>query len=1279
MFSLHNVARKFLHIATVIWLTLISLFLVTFFANLLVVQVKDLSTTILASVLHWFALFGLIQILLMIAVGIFLVLTLLSIIYVTIENVRHGGEPWRKYLRSVVAAYKGLNPTGIYQQSQALISVNVPLDMNFIHLRAMPDRPRYDIPSEQQRLLQELLQRPNMSTEEREEQIQHLRSIWFHSSQEQDLPGIDPEREVKIEEVLQRLKVTSPVAIILGAPGSGKSTTMRWLALHMARASRQHFYRLPDGLFPKQIPILIRISDYAKQLSSEDLTFEAFFNKYLAKFHSQLPQLLLKKLKQGHCLLLFDGLDEVAHDSLRRQVAQNIYDFISTYSIEKPKKKHYNRFIITSRIVGYEEGPFSTFAHYTLLELTDEQIDQFLTTWCPAVERHMARSEENRKELTASKKIWSAEAGAKQKELLLSTLRSSPGIRRLALNPLMLTILALIQRNGKTLPHRRVDLYRIATRTLLDNWNQDSSRDPLDINFAEQTLRHLAFRLHISDRLLIERNVKDIVRKSMIEFYEHPLTRSDESIVDNFIETIRRTSGVFVETGQGLFSFMHRTFQEYYAAQYLLLNKLPDQLRTFAEHHYRSAIWHEPLLLAIADKSQQDKKEASEVIKVIAETNDEYDSVLHRNLFFAVNSMVDCEVWSINKQLQQDQANRLFDLYGDAVGAGRYTQLQEDIEEVSLLWLRGQPQNTAPIAPLLEAWHEALCDPRNAMRQEGSAHLLMSIARELPKCPASVLLTLTSPLLQLADLQYVPCPPEVSAQFSRRRAHPSSHRVTEYAFVTLNLLDAAGPAGWLHDAWITWSKEEPKLLKQLTQHSLELDYLLTPSVLPGKNYSSTWAEHFEISEPLFKISQEWRQIGQSGLEDIHVRLLNASNTVRFPHAYLLKQLLEEEMAPSSAGQPWEVIWDTFLQKEMALGHSSTYQACLNLRILLCRENEEQRQQIASRLISALSTPNQEQMEALVTISSLYHNLDMLDERDPRNLRKSRSLFYLSELHCVLHLVYLLYLRYQRDLREFQGIEFDEFQVRRRDLDQDRIVGNLCKILRQGGDLIPTVLLALHNVLFGSSFQRSPQTTELIRQSIKKFQRDMALTVEHRILAAAVLQLIDRASRANSTDVSVKEEPGSLAMRLHKLRQQRQFNQFEIKEILTSCTYTHGYLSNEVRAEVGNAYSVNQVAWQLLSRQVGLDTQALSEILTALDNDNEVICAAAAELLRHNKMVPQDVQKKAAVKILSYLKDEMRSLRPLAVPDNREVWRLDDMLFETLQALAEQAAEQVSAK
>ena len=60
-----------------------------------------------------------------------------------------------------------------------------------------------------------------------------------------------------------------------------------------------------------------------------------------------------------------------------------------------------------------------------------------------------------------------------------------------------------------------------------------------------------------------------------------------------------------------------------------------------------------------------------------------------------------------------------------------------------------------------------------------------------------------------------------------------------------------------------------------------------------------------------------------------------SDVARYPHAYLLHQLLESELASQSfANLPWYTTWDTMLQEEMRRGRGATFSACLSVRLLL---------------------------------------------------------------------------------------------------------------------------------------------------------------------------------------------------------------------------------------------------------------------------------------------------------------------------------------------------------
>ncbi len=1315
-------ANRIWNVTKWIWLALIVAIGIAYIANVLPTPAKDFASGFPASVLGWLIL-GPYRILTLSILGALLIITLTSGTVAGRGGQRKSNRSLKRYLRSVIEANQGLSPKGFAQQSQALISVNVPLDTVFIHLRTVPDRPVYDVPGEQQKLLEkleELRHRSDLNAEELEENIQRLRVIW--SSQiGQEALMLRQRQNATIEDVLEQLRAANPVAVILGAPGSGKSTTMRWLALHMARACLLHWYRrwlntilrlltsidIIDTWFsldapsqvlsPKQVPILLRISDYAKRLSTENLPFQQFFTDYFDKTYPNLPRLsnrLLGELEKGRCLLLFDGLDEVANDSLRRRVAENIQTFISDYSRkEEPTAQRYNRFIVTSRIVGYEPGSFNTYAHYTLLDLEDEQIEQFLTNWCPAVERYQMMFAQGMRPLTTQQETQAGVEGKEQRDRLWAALQNSPGIKRLAVNPLMLTALALIQRSGRTLPHRRIELYQLVTRTLLDNWNQETGRrifSSEEVPLAEQLLSNLAYRLHTSDPVLTEPEVRNITSETMADFYKLPTGQIKIDTVHQFVETLRSSSGLFVESGQGLFSFMHRTFQEYFVALYLIDKQhyTPEALKAFVATHHRTAIWREPLLLAIAYKSEQrdrdERQQANDLIEAIAETRDDYETFLQRSLLFAARCIVDCSAWSIDGMLQQRIAYRLLHLYGDSLGAGRYTQLQKDIEEVALLWLRGQPQSSSQhdtLSPLLEAWRSALCNDKEPLCQQGAVHLLASLAPDLSGCPTLVLQALIPQLLHLAELQDLPCPAGINVYLPRTAARPASQTVVEYAFVALRLLDAAGPAGWLHGQWLQWAEQQPELLDRLSQHSLELGYLMTPAALPGRITSPHWDTQLQIY-------RKWQQRVRRDPRNVYLQLLHASDAARYPHAFLYKQMLDQEPVTSPAKQPWQMLWNAFLQKEMAHGRSTTYQPCLHLRLLLSSGNLQQLQEIANELMAELSTHKQRQAQALVAITQLYQRYlpylrDLRGQRYPLYLRylpQMRNLVNMLEMRNLRNLLNKLEMRNLVNMLEMRNLlnmpDMPDMldmrnQLEMRDLlNQGHILDLLCSmLLHPVNGLTSAVLLALDSVV--TSYESIP--TEVMRQvqtSIQAFAQParhlQPLSLEHRLLTAAILRRIT--PTRPSTQLSPAQiTPDAWVTALHALTQLDHLTKPQVEELLKACADTRE-LSQDKKKEV-KAGSIQEVAWGLLSRPFTMEEEALSVVVQALDDNEAIVCAASARLLKSSKTLPQRIRKEVTQKSMRLLADDELSHRPLYTPDYDD-WRLDDLLFEMLQVLAE---------
>ncbi|WP_416666057.1 NACHT domain-containing protein [Egbenema bharatensis] len=291
-------------------------------------------------------------------------------------------------------------------------------------------------------------------------------------------PGDEPILEMSLETV-SRQHVTKTVdlaeavqkheyIVILGDPGAGKTTLLRYLARHFAIANRDNAPEVlggkQEGLGRTRLPILFRIADYAERLVKQpDLSLVEYLKQFYRQWEQQsgesskgaaIANLLLTKMATGNCLILLDGLDEVFDQANRVQVVQQINQLVNAYPT--------NKFVITSRIAGYQEAALgSRFRELTITPMGDAQIERFLQRWCLAIE--VAQRPE------ADRSLQQRDA-EREAQGIVQAIATQPGVKRFATNPLLLTILALIHRNGTKLPQRRVELYDLAAKTLIEDW-----------------------------------------------------------------------------------------------------------------------------------------------------------------------------------------------------------------------------------------------------------------------------------------------------------------------------------------------------------------------------------------------------------------------------------------------------------------------------------------------------------------------------------------------------------------------------------------------------------------------------------------------------------------------------------------------------------------------------------------------------------------------------------------------------------------------------------------
>jgi formylglycine-generating enzyme required for sulfatase activity len=404
--------------------------------------------------------------------------------------------------------------------------------------------------------------------------------------------------------------------VLLGDPGSGKSTFINFVALCMAgeilgspRAGLD-LLRAPlpnqrgaQGKEPQPwdhgplLPVRVVLRDFAAQRlppagakATAQHLWDFIAGSLAAVSLAGCAEAVHRHLLEKGGLILLDGLDEVPEAEQRReQLLAVVKDFVKTFSR--------CRVLLTSRTYAYQEQNWKLpgFTEAVLAPFTGGQIRRFVTRW-------YAHSESLRK-------LTEADARGKAAHLQ-AAIFSRPHLRELAGRPLLLTLMACLHAwRGTDLPEKREQLYAVTVDLLLDRWEkqrlihdaqgkpvvQQSLAQYLDVEKDKvlQALEELAFKVHASqgDRS----GTADVPQGDLLG---RLISVGCSSTVNPAVlaDYLGQRAGLLVPRGVGVYTFPHRSFQEYLAACHLSIEDFPSTVAELGREDPDR--WREVVLLA---------------------------------------------------------------------------------------------------------------------------------------------------------------------------------------------------------------------------------------------------------------------------------------------------------------------------------------------------------------------------------------------------------------------------------------------------------------------------------------------------------------------------------------------------------------------------------------------------------------------------------------------------------------------------------------------------------
>jgi len=470
---------------------------------------------------------------------------------------------------------------------------------------------------------------------------------------QENMPAYREERYLSPEEVIKRAFQNFRLLLVIGDPGSGKTTLMKYYAvacLDMKKEKCRQF-----GFTGEILPIYFPLRELEFDEQDEPSSLPENLAKWTDKRLLCIPaEQFLNWLQEERTLVILDGLDEIS--SMERR--QNVCRWIETMSTGLLNAC----FVVTSRSTGYRklDGIELEIPHLRadIMDFSPPQQADFLKKWFRAVFLAEMPPKDEGHPGDQWKQLQAQRADL-QSGTIISFLESedNKAVQELAAVPMLLQIMAIIWKDREHLPESRSELYDAALNYLLDYRDRRRKLKPL-LRAEKARIVLTAVGLWMQEKLK-----KDEVYKGKMHLFMQPIldTLDERPAASAFCNNLRERAGLITDYDPDHYIFRHKSFREFLAGLQLAKEtKEPDRIGSLVDH-FKDDWWEETLRFFI---SKSDDEMFDRFIRCFFQSgiskhlNDNKQTLLQNLIREAPQKKIDALVKALNNKDLNDNRKR---------------------------------------------------------------------------------------------------------------------------------------------------------------------------------------------------------------------------------------------------------------------------------------------------------------------------------------------------------------------------------------------------------------------------------------------------------------------------------------------------------------------------------------------------------------------------------------------------------------------------------------------